>query len=76
VAKVTNTKVLVLVWLFVALTMAVVGRELEGLLMGGLLSVVNFNESYYDLFYDHLMKRGYRLDFVLYSGVAILHSYE
>jgi hypothetical protein len=76
-AKATNTKKLIFLWLSIALIMAIVGEGLgEGI--NNLMKIINFDERSYELIsgkYDHLEKTGYRLDFILYSSVAILLGY-
>jgi hypothetical protein len=75
--RITNTKVLIVIWLFIAVIMAVTGNEL-GAWLNNLMEIINYDERSHVLItdkYDHIVKGGYRFDFLLYSSAAIFLGY-
>lgn len=77
-AKISNTRMLIFIWLVVVSVMATVTGNEIGELINSLMRIIDFDKNFYNLFtdkHDHVFQRGYRLDFILYSGTAILLGY-
>lgn len=78
--RVTNTILLIRIWLILVLVSYVFGSQVESFMSDFLLNSGFVEDKRVDTYFSdeldgELVERGYRLDFIIYSGIAIVLAY-